>query len=210
MRNAIDASGYDSKNADLQVREKKVVAMTSVAAAVFLTGIKLIVGLMTGSLGILAEAAHSALDLVAAVITFFAVRISDRPADDSHPYGHGKVENLSALAETFLLLLTCVWIVYEAVRRLFFEDIHVDPNLWAFLIMGLSIVIDFSRSRALGRVAKKYGSQALEADALHFSTDIWSSAVVIVGLALVKFGEYRGARGLSMIVPMQLLHWWSL
>jgi cation diffusion facilitator family transporter len=189
---AMDASKHQSNKTENQVREKKIVAMTSVAAAVFLTIAKLIVGFMTGSLGILAEAAHSALDLVAAIITFFAVRISDRPADDTHPYGHGKVENLSALAETGLLLLTCAWIVYEAVRRLFFEEIEIDPSLWAFLIMGLSIGIDFSRSRALGRVAKKYGSQALEADALHFSTDIWSSAVVIIGLGLVKFGQYRG------------------
>jgi cation diffusion facilitator family transporter len=175
-----------------QVREKKIVAATSVGAAVFLTGTKLIIGLMTGSLGILAEAAHSALDLVAAVITFFAVRVSDRPADESHLYGHGKVENLSALFETLLLLLTCVWIFHEAVQRLFFATVEVDPSPWAFLIMGISIVVDISRSRALARVAKKYKSQALEADALHFSTDIWSSAVVIVGLALVRFGEYRG------------------
>jgi len=177
---------------ETQVREKKVIAATSVGAAVFLTGAKLTVGLVTGSLGILAEAAHSGLDLAAAVITFFAVRVSDQPADESHLYGHGKVENLSALAETILLLLTCIWIIYEAVQRLFFETIEVDPSLWAFLIMGMSIVIDFSRSRALARVAKKYRSQALEADALHFSTDIWSSAVVIVGLALVKIGELRG------------------
>ena len=175
-----------------QIREKKVVAATSVVAAIFLTGTKLVVGLLTGSLGILAEAAHSALDLVAAVITLFAVRVSDKPADETHPYGHGKVENLSALAETLLLLLTCVWIIFEAIRRLFFVTIEVDPSLWAFLIMGMSIVIDFSRSRALARVAKKYRSQALEADALHFSTDIWSSAVVIVGLIFVKIGEYRG------------------
>ena len=173
MQNPVDESVHCGKPA----REKRIVAATSVAAAVFLTGAKLIVGLMTGSLGILAEAAHSALDLVAAVITFFAVRISDRPADDSHPYGHGKVENLSALVETALLLLTCAWIVYEAVRRLFFADIAINPSLWAFLVIGLSIVIDFSRSRALSRVAKKYGSQALEADALHFSTDIWSSVL---------------------------------
>jgi cation diffusion facilitator family transporter len=177
---------------DKQFREKKIVAATSVGAAVFLTGTKLVIGLMTGSLGILAEAAHSALDLAAAVITFFAVRVSDRPADESHLYGHGKVENLSALFETLLLLLTCVWIIHEAVQRLFFATVEVTPSLWAFLIMGLSIVVDFSRSRSLARVAKKYKSQALEADALHFSTDIWSSAVVIIGLALVKFGEYRG------------------
>jgi len=175
-----------------QVREKRIVAATSVLAAVFLTGTKLIIGFLTGSLGILAEAAHSALDLAAAVITFFAVRVSDRPADESHLYGHGKVENLSALSETFLLLITCVWIIYEAIHRLFFVAVDVDPSSWAFLVMGISIVIDFSRSRALARVAKKYKSQALEADALHFSTDIWSSLVVIVGLAFVRFGEYRG------------------
>jgi cation diffusion facilitator family transporter len=175
-----------------QIREKTIVAASSVMAAVFLTCTKLVIGLFTGSLGILAEAAHSALDLAAAIITFFAVRVSDRPADSTHLYGHGKVENLSALIETGLLLLTCLWIVYEAIHRLFFEEIHVNPNLWAFLIMGMSIVVDFSRSRALGRVAKKYKSQALEADALHFSTDIWSSAVVIVGLGLVKIGEMRG------------------
>jgi cation diffusion facilitator family transporter len=175
-----------------QVREKKRVAATSVAAAIVLTGTKLAIGLLTGSLGILAEAAHSGLDLAAAVITLFAVRVSDRPADSSHTYGHGKVENLSALAETLLLLLTCVWIIKEVIHRLFFSTIAVDPSLWAFLIMGFSMAIDFTRSRALSRVAKKYKSQALEADALHFSTDIWSSAVVIVGLAFVRFGEYRG------------------
>ncbi len=175
-----------------QFREKRLVAASSVLAAIFLTGTKLAIGLWTGSLGILAEAAHSALDLAAAVITYFAVRVSDRPADDSHLYGHGKVENLSALWETLLLLVTCIWIIYEAIHRLFFVTVEVNPSLWAFLIMGFSIVIDFSRSRALARVAKKYKSQALEADALHFSTDIWSSLVVIIGLAVVKIGDYRG------------------
>ena len=174
------------------MREKRMVAATSVGAAIFLTGAKLLIGFMTGSLGILAEAAHSALDLVAAVITFLAVRVSDRPADDSHLYGHGKVENLSALVETLLLLITCVWIIYEGLHRLFWRTIEVDASMWAFLVMGVSILVDFSRSRALARVAKKYRSQALEADALHFSTDIWSSAVVIAGLGLVKYGDYRG------------------
>lgn len=175
-----------------QTREKNLVALSSVAAAVFLTAVKTVVGLTTGSLGILAEAAHSGLDLIAALITLFAVRFSDRPADQSHLYGHGKVENLSALAETVLLLVTCIWIIYEAFNRLFFHAVHVDPSLWAFLIMGMSIAIDFTRSRALSRVAKKYSSQALEADALHFSTDIWSSSVVIVGLALVWLGDLTG------------------
>ena len=166
-------------------------AGTSVIAAIFLTTMKLIVGLATGSLGILAEAAHSALDLGAALITFFAVRVSDRPADETHLYGHGKVENLSALAETILLFVTCGWIIYEAVNRLFFEMVEVDPSIWAFLTMGISIVVDFSRSRVLSRAAKKYQSQALEADALHFSTDIWSSSVVIIGLALAVVVNVR-------------------
>ncbi len=164
--------------------EKSAAATSSVVAAVGLTTFKIVVGLMTGSLGILSEAAHSGLDLVAALVTWFAVRVSDRPADASHHYGHGKVENLSALAETLLLLLTCAWIIYEAIRRIFFADVHVDVNIWAFLVMGVSIVIDFTRSRVLMRAAKKYNSQALEADGLHFRTDIWSSSVVIAGLAL--------------------------
>ena len=126
-----------------QIHEKGNAAITSVVAAIFLTLMKLVIGLMTGSLGILAEAAHSALDLGAAIITLFAVRVSDRPADDSHLYGHGKVENLSALAETILLLLTCAWIIYEAVNRLFFQTVEVDPSIWAFLTMGISIAVDF-------------------------------------------------------------------
>lgn len=181
-----------------QVREKRFVAASSVAAAVFLTGIKLVIGLMTGSLGILAEAAHSGLDMAAAVITLLAVSVSDRPADESHLYGHGKYENLSALAEVALLLITCIWVSYEAIRRLFFANVEIDPNTWAFLTMAISIVIDFSRSRALGRVGRKYHSQALEADALHFSTDIWSSAVVIVGLGLVRYGGLLGAKSTFM------------
>lgn len=171
-------------------REKRKAALTSVIAAIGLTAIKIIVGVFTGSLGILAEAAHSGLDLVAAIMTLLAIRISDRPADPEHNYGHGKVENLSALFETLLLLGTCVWIIYEAVQRLFFKPVELDVSIWAFIIMAISIVVDISRSRVLNRVAKKYKSQALEADGLHFSTDIWSSSVVIVGLFCVKLSEW--------------------
>jgi len=170
-------------------REKRLAALSSVLAAVGLTTFKIVVGLATGSLGILSEAAHSGLDLVAALVTLFAVRVSDRPPDQRHRYGHGKVENFSALFETLLLLLTCVWIIYEAIRRLFFEDVEVEASIWAFVVMGVSIVVDFSRSRILARTARKYNSQALEADALHFSTDIWSSSVVIVGLIGVRVSE---------------------
>jgi cation diffusion facilitator family transporter len=173
--------------------EKKSVALSSVVAAVFLTAIKLVVGLLTGSLGILAEAAHSGLDLIAAVVTFLAVRVSGRPPDSEHHYGHGKVENLSALVETLLLLATCAWIIYEAVNRLFFEDVLVQATPWAFAVMAVSIIVDFTRSRALMRAAKKHGSQALEADALHFSTDIWSSCVVILGLGGIRLGDALAA-----------------
>ncbi len=174
-------------------REKRAAAANSVVAAVFLTSIKIVVGLMTGSLGILSEAAHSALDLVAAGVTWLAVRLSGRPADPEHTYGHGKIENLSALFETVLLLATCVWIIYEAIQRLFFrQDVHVEASVWAFVVMGISIVVDVSRSRMLRRVAQKYDSQALEADALHFSTDIWSSTVVIGGLVLVAVANWMG------------------
>jgi cation diffusion facilitator family transporter len=170
-------------------REKQAAALSSLVAAVGLTAFKIIVGVLTGSLGILAEAAHSGLDLVAAGMTFFAVRFSGRPADPGHPYGHGKMENLSALFETVLLVGTCFWIVGEAVHRLRYHQADVEVTAWSFLVMCTSIAIDFSRSRVLMRAARKHNSQALEADALHFRTDIWSSAVVIAGLIAVKAGE---------------------
>lgn len=168
-------------------REKKLVAFTSVMAAVFLTGLKLGVGIMTGSLGILSEAAHSGIDIVAALLTYLAVRYSGKPPDEEHLYGHGKIENLSALIETLLLVLTCIWIIYEAIHRILFPK-PVAANVYGFAVIFTSIIVDFSRSRALSRTAKKYRSQALEADALHFASDIWSSLVVIVGLIFVKLG----------------------
>lgn len=165
-------------------QEKASVALSSIMGALVITGLKFGVGIWTGSLGILAEAAHSGLDLVAAVITFFAVTFSAKPADSDHQYGHGKVENFSALIETVLLLVTCFWIVNEAIDRLMHPAVDIKVNFWSFFVIIASIAVDYSRSRALYRVAKKYKSQALEADALHFSTDIWSSSVVLLGLAL--------------------------
>src|SRR4051794_7822884 len=174
---------------ELMRAEKRSAAGTSVWAAVVITGLKIVVGITTGSLGILSEAAHSGLDLVAALVTYFSVRVSDKPADADHQYGHGKVENFSAFIETGLLLLTCIWIIFEAGKRLFFQNVEIEPSVWAFVVTLLSIAVDVWRSRALGRIAAKYDSQALEADALHFSTDVWSSAVVILGLALVQMGR---------------------
>ena len=176
----------------IPTREKQSVALSSVFAALILTVSKGWIGWWTGSLGILSEAAHSALDLIAAGLTYVSVRLSDRPADSTHHFGHGKVENLSAFLQTGLLLVTCVWIIFEAARRLFFREVEIQPSLWAFGIIFISITIDTFRSRALFRVARKYDSQALEADALHFQTDVWSSSVVVLGLVLVSLaGEWN-------------------
>ena len=185
--------------------EKQAVALNSVVAAVAITTLKVVVGITTGSLGILSEAAHSGLDLVAAAITFFSVRVSDRPPDANHQYGHGKVENFSAFIETALLLATCIWIVYEAVKRLFFHSVDIEPSAWAFVVMGISIIVDVWRSRRLKKIAEKYDSQALLADALHFSTDIWSSSVVILGLALVMAGRTYSISWLSKADPIAAL-----
>ena len=170
--------------------DKRSAALSSVVAAVGLTTFKIVVGLLTNSLGILAEAAHSGLDLVAALMTLFAVGMSDKPPDKEHNFGHGKIENLSALFETVLLLATSAWIINEAVHRLFFERAQVETSIWSFVVMGTSIAIDYTRSRILYRAARKYNSQALEADALHFSTDIWSSSVVILGLIGVTVARF--------------------
>jgi len=182
--------------------EKNRVAFVSVIAAVFLTLLKIIVGVMTGSLGMISEALHSGLDLIAAIITWISVRISDKPADKQHQYGHGKVENVSALMETLLLLIACVWIVYEATRRLATGETEIEVSIWAYVVVVISIIVDISRSRALSRVAKKYNSQALEADALHFSTDIWSSAVVLLGLICAQFGFFFADSVAALIVAL--------
>lgn len=186
--------------------EKKSVAGWSVVAAVFLTSFKLIVGILTGSLGILSEALHSAMDLVAALITWFTVRISDLPPDENHSYGHGKMENLSALFESLLLVITCVWIFYEASERLSSGQTHMEISVWSYVVVITSIVVDYTRSRELKRVAKKYNSHALEADALHFSTDIWSSSVVLIGLILAQFGFFAADSLAAIMVGIIVLY----
>lgn len=171
--------------------EKRTVALNSVLAALGITVLKVVLGFTTGSLGILSEAAHSGLDLVAAFITLLSVRVSDKPADADHQYGHGKVENFSAFLETGLLLVTCLWIIWEAIERLNgHHAAHIEPSVTAFVVLGASIIVDNWRSHKLHDIAHKYDSQALEADALHFHTDMFSSAVVAVGLGLVWAGRY--------------------
>ena len=172
-----------------EVREKKRAALLSVASAVLLVSLKTFLVLRTGSLGVLSEALHSSLDLIAAIITLVSVRLADQPADERHLYGHGKFENFSAFVETGLLALTALYIIYEAVARLFFRSVHIQPSVTAILVLLVALSIDFTRARALARVAKKYSSDALEADALHFSTDVWSTIIVILGIGLVWAGE---------------------
>ncbi len=167
-------------------RKKALAAISSVVWSALLTGMKFVVGITTGSLGILSEALHSALDLLAALGTLYAVRLAARPADDDHPYGHGKIENLMALAETLLLLITAVWVISEAVERLSSDDaaaLHVQTSAWAFVVIIISLLVDINRSRMLYRVARETKSAALEADAAHFATDIWSSAAVLIGIS---------------------------
>lgn len=184
---------------------KQQVALVSVFAAILLTSFKFIVAILTGSLGILSEALHSGLDLVAAVITYFSVRISDKPPDTSHHYGHGKIENLSALIETILLLITCAWIIYEACERLLSGNTHIEVTVWSYVVVVSSIIIDVNRSRMLYKAAKLHRSQALEADALHFSTDIWSSAVVLFGLVCANFGFFFADAVAALVVALIVL-----
>src|SRR6266481_9978594 len=170
-------------------REKKRAALLSVGSALLLVSLKAFLVIRTGSLGVLSEALHSGLDLIAAIITFLSIRVSDQPADERHPYGHGKFENFSAFVETALLVVTALYIIYEAFDRLFFHSVHIQPSVTAILVLLVALSIDITRARKLSQVAAKYSSEALEADALHFSTDVWSTIVVIAGICLVWAGE---------------------
>src|SRR5262245_18860247 len=179
---------------------KQRVALTSIAASAGLTIAKGIVGIATSSLAILSEAAHSLLDLAATIMTYFAVRVSGKPADEEHHYGHGKVESVTALAETALLFVLSGIVIWEAAQRLSTGDAHaVEATYWAFGVIVLSIVVDFLRARALYRVARETSSEALEADALHFGSDMWSSAAVLAGLGAVALG-YPWADSAAAIV----------
>ncbi len=186
-------------------REKRRAALASVASALLLVGLKVSLAVATGSLGILSEALHSSLDLVTTVVTYLSVRVADRPADATHQYGHGKVENFAAFVETALLLLASAYVIWEALQRLLFREVRIEPSLLAILILGLTIVVDVVRSRELARVARKYQSEALEADALHFSTDVWSTVVVMFGIAAVWIGQQTGVAWLRFTDPVAAL-----
>ena len=182
--------------------EKRRVSRNSMAAAGVMTLLKLVAGILSGSLGVLSDAAHSALDLAGAGLTFFSVRVSDKPADEDHPYGHGKIENLSALAEAGLMGLSCAWIVWEALQRIFVENVQLHHSLWPVAVVVTSICVDLWRSRKLRAVAERTGSPALATDASHFSSDIWASAAVLAGLAITWIGARTGVNWLHYADPL--------
>jgi cation diffusion facilitator family transporter len=187
---------------------KRSAAIFSVFAAGVVTLLKLLTGILTGSLGMLSESAHSAIDLIASCITLFSVQVSDKPADEDHNYGHGKVESLSAFVETGIMFASCVWIVAEAVRRIIpaFHDHHdLKPTLWPFAVLACSIVVDFTRSRTLGRIALQFRSDALAADSVHFATDMWASLAVMLGLAATFAGERFSLPWLEYADPIAAL-----
>ena len=188
---------------------KRETAVRSVLAASAITLLKLITGVATGSLGMLSEAAHSGIDLVASTLTLLSLRVADRPADEDHTYGHGRIESLSAFIETLFMLASSVWIIYEAVERLVRyhhgEPIALSFSPWPILVLLLSIAVDWTRSRALLRAAQQAHSQALEAEALHFGTDIWSSFAVLVGITVAYVGQHLRVRGLELADPVAAL-----
>src|SRR5262245_36094853 len=191
---------------------KQKVALSSIAASASLTAAKGVVGIMTGSLALLSEAAHSLIDFGATVMTYFAVRVSGKPADAEHHYGHGKVESVTALAETALLFVLSGVVIWEATQRLFGGHGHaVEATVAAFGVIAISIVVDFFRARLLYRVADATASEALEADALHFGSDMWSSIAVLIGLGGVALGfQWADATAAIVVALFVCLAGWRL
>lgn len=206
------------KSARTATAEKRSAAALSVTAAGLMTMLKLIVGLLTGSLGMLSDAAHSGIDFAGAILTLLSVRVSDKPADEDHPYGHAKIENVSAFIETFLMLASSIWIIYEALIRIFVNPVAIRYSVWPLLVLALSMSVDFWRSRHLKTVAERHQSEALAADAFHFASDIWSSAAVFVGLCIAWAGSELHIPGLhyadsiaAIVVSFLILHFgWRL
>ena len=194
------------------MNDKEKAALGSIAASAGLAAAKAVIGLMTGSLAILSEAGHSLIDLSATLLTYFAVRVSGKPADAEHQFGHGKVESVSALAETALLFVLSAVVIWEAAQRLIGTQAHaVEATVAAFIIIGVSIVVDFFRARVLNRIAKATSSEALQADALHFSSDMWSSVAVLIGLAGVAAGfTWADAAAAIMVAVFICIAGWRL
>jgi len=178
------------------------VALHSMLAAAAMTLLKLAAGLLSGSLGVLSDAAHSGLDLVAAGLTFFSVRVSDKPADEDHTYGHAKFENLSSFGEVILMAASSGWIIWEAIQRMLYHMVELRNSVWPVLVVLASIGVDFWRSRRLQAVADRTGSSALATDAFHFASDIWSSIAVLLGLGASWAGSHFGIAVLRFADPL--------
>ena len=191
-------------------KEKTKVALISIIASASLALFKFVIAQMTGSLAILSESLHSGLDIMAAIMTLYAIRMVIRPPDLEHPYGYAKFESITSLAETILLFVAAVWIFYDGFQRIFF--IHSEPEItfFSFAVMIVSILVDYSRSKTLYRIAHKYGSQALEADALHFKTDMLTSGVVLVGLVVVYLFGISNADSYAAIIVAGVIVYTSL
>jgi cation diffusion facilitator family transporter len=166
-----------------------------------MTLLKLAAGLMSGSLGVLSDAAHSGLDMVGSALTFVSVQVSDRPADEDHTYGHGKIENLSAFCETILMAISCGWIIWEALDRIVHHSMELHHSIWPVLVLLTSICVDYWRSRQLRAVALRTGSPALATDAFHFASDIWATLAVLAGLGASWVGAHYGIAWLKYADP---------
>ena len=182
--------------------EKRQVALHSMLAAAVMTLLKLGAGLMSGSLGVLSDAAHSGLDMIGSALTFFSVRVSDRPADEDHTYGHGKFENFSSFGEVILMAVSSVWIIWEAIQRILHPARELQILGWPAVVVVTSIGVDYWRSRRLREVAEKTGSSALATDAFHFASDIWSSLAVLCGLGASWVGMHFGIAMLRYADPL--------
>jgi len=173
------------------MNKKVKIARLSILSNSLLIIMKLVVGLMSGSVSIISEAIHSSMDLVAAVIAFFSVSVSDTPPDSRHPYGHGKVENISGVIEAILIFVAAIWIILEAVRKILGEEIVLESLWLGSVVMVISAIVNIIVSRKLYKVARETKSVALEADALHLKTDVYTSAGVAVGLGLILITDIK-------------------
>jgi cation diffusion facilitator family transporter len=170
---------------------KVKIARLSIASNTLLITMKLTIGIISGSVSIISEAIHSSMDLLAAIIAFFSVSVSDNPPDSRHPYGHGKVENISGVIEALLIFVAAIWIIIEAVRKLVGEEIILESIWIGSVVMAISAIINIIVSRKLYKVARETKSVALEADALHLKTDVYTSAGVAIGLMLILITDIK-------------------
>lgn len=186
---------------------KVKIARLSIISNSLLIAMKLVVGIISGSVSIISEAIHSSMDLVAAIIAFFSVKVSDNPPDSRHPYGHGKIENISGVIEALLIFVAAIWIIYEAVKKLLGEEIVLEKIWIGATVMLISAVVNTIVSRKLYKVARETKSVALEADALHLKTDVYTSAGVAAGLILILLTDIRWLDPIvAILVAFFILH----